>query len=256
MMPDTTGDLGSILGVWGHPDDEAWLSSGLMMRAVDAGHRVKCVTATRGEAGFPAGDPRSEAERSAVRESELADCLKILGVTDHQYLGYADGRCADVADEEAVATLVEIINEMRPDTVLSFAPDGATGHPDHIATCRWATRAITESDHRDTRLLYAAKTVRWTEQFFSGVDPSTIYMFADFVPENFDESALDVWFTCDDALVDRKLAAMLAQKSQIEGLANDIGLEVFREVLREEFFRAPRGGDVDLMEQMSHLRLP
>ena len=34
MKPDTTGDLGSILGVWGHPDDEAWLSSGLMMRAV------------------------------------------------------------------------------------------------------------------------------------------------------------------------------------------------------------------------------
>ena len=204
-----------------------------------------CVTATRGEAGFPADDPRSEAERSAVRESELAACLAILGVTEHRYLGYGDGKCADVPDDEPVAALVEIINEMRPDTVLSFAPDGATAHPDHIATCRWATQGGRGVGPPGARLLYAAKTPRWTEQYFSGVDPSTIYMFPDFRPENFDESEVDVWFTCDDALVDRKLAAMLAQKSQIEGLAHDIGLEVFREVLREEFFRAPRVTDVD-----------
>ena len=65
-------DLGSILGIWAHPDDEAWLSAGLMMQAIAAGHRVTCVTATKGEAGFPADDPRSVAERMAIRESELA----------------------------------------------------------------------------------------------------------------------------------------------------------------------------------------
>ncbi|MEP6666221.1 MAG: PIG-L family deacetylase, partial [Nocardioidaceae bacterium] len=68
MGPDTHGDLGSILGIWGHPDDEAYLTAGLMMRAVEAGHRVTCVTATKGEAGFPADDTRSDQERMAVRE--------------------------------------------------------------------------------------------------------------------------------------------------------------------------------------------
>jgi len=101
MTPDTTGDLGSLLGVWAHPDDEAYLSAGLMMHAVDEGRRVVCVTATKGEAGFPDDDSRSAAERSRIRETELAACLEVLGVTEHRWLGYADGGCAGVDDEEA-----------------------------------------------------------------------------------------------------------------------------------------------------------
>jgi LmbE family N-acetylglucosaminyl deacetylase len=43
--------LGTILGIWAHPDDEAYLSGGLMALATDAGSRVVCATATRGELG-------------------------------------------------------------------------------------------------------------------------------------------------------------------------------------------------------------
>src|SRR5690349_389698 len=32
MAPDTTGELGDLLGIWAHPDDEAYLSAGLMMK--------------------------------------------------------------------------------------------------------------------------------------------------------------------------------------------------------------------------------
>ena len=44
-------DLGTILGVWAHPDDDIYLSAGLMAAAVEAGQRVVDVTATRGEGG-------------------------------------------------------------------------------------------------------------------------------------------------------------------------------------------------------------
>ncbi|HEX3261549.1 MAG TPA: PIG-L family deacetylase, partial [Pseudonocardia sp.] len=43
--------LGTVLGIWAHPDDEAFLSAGLMAAARDAGQRVVCVTATLGEHG-------------------------------------------------------------------------------------------------------------------------------------------------------------------------------------------------------------
>ena len=256
MGPDTTGDLGSILGIWAHPDDEAWLSSGLMMHALEAGHRAMCVTATRGEAGFPPDDTRSDAERTAVREAELAACLRILGVTEHLYLDYRDGGCAEVSDDEPVETLVGIIQDLRPDTVLCFSPDGATGHPDHISTCRWATKAVASAGLPGTRLLYSTRTTSWTERFFSGVDPSTIYMFPDFQPEHTAESDLAVWFTCDDEHVDRKVAALRAQVSQIEELAQSIGLDVYREVVREEFYREQTPDDVALLARMSLLRLP
>ena len=43
--------LGTILGVWAHPDDDIYLSAGLMAVAAAAGERVVDVTATRGEGG-------------------------------------------------------------------------------------------------------------------------------------------------------------------------------------------------------------
>src|SRR6476659_6246781 len=142
MGPDGTGDLGNILGIWAHPDDEAYLSAGLMAHAVEHGLRALCVTATKGEAGFPDDAPRSVEERARLRVAELSACLAILGVTEHHWLGYADGGCAEIPDEEAAAGLAAIIREVRPDTVLTFGPDGGTGHPDHIAMCRWTTRAV------------------------------------------------------------------------------------------------------------------
>jgi LmbE family N-acetylglucosaminyl deacetylase len=46
-------ELGTVVGVWAHPDDEAYLAGGLMAAARAAGLRVVCVTATDGERGHP-----------------------------------------------------------------------------------------------------------------------------------------------------------------------------------------------------------
>src|SRR5215831_5906014 len=121
MITDVS-EMGTVLGVWGHPDDEAYLSAGIMAKAVDAGQRVVCVTATRGELGFPDDDPRSLEERAALREAELDASFEILGVTEHVWLGYADGGCKDVDLEEAVGSIVEVVKDVRPDTILTFGP--------------------------------------------------------------------------------------------------------------------------------------
>lgn len=239
MTADTSGDLGTILGVWAHPDDEAYLSAGLMATAAAAGRRVVCVTATKGEAGFPQDDSRSVAELAALRVGELAACLEILGVTEHRFLAYADGECAAVDDDEAAAQVVEIISEVRPDTVLTFNPTGITGHPDHIAACRWTTLAARRAGV-PVRLLYATKTHSWVEQFVG--DRAGVLM-VDFEPEALDDSELAVAFACDDALLDRKVAALRAQASQTEAWRAEVGPDVYRELVREEFFRDARPTD-------------
>jgi LmbE family N-acetylglucosaminyl deacetylase len=60
--------LGTVLTVWAHPDDETYLAGGLLAALTDAGHRVVCVTATRGEAADPTADrtARDELVRTAV----------------------------------------------------------------------------------------------------------------------------------------------------------------------------------------------
>ena len=86
--------LGTVLGIWAHPDDEAFLSAGLMAAARDAGQRVVCVTATLGEHGTD--DPGSWPP-TAWRGSASASCsasLAALGVTEHHLLGLTDGTCA------------------------------------------------------------------------------------------------------------------------------------------------------------------
>ena len=38
ITTENVAELGTILGIWAHPDDEAYLSGGLMALARDNGH--------------------------------------------------------------------------------------------------------------------------------------------------------------------------------------------------------------------------
>ena len=79
-------ELGTILGVWAHPDDETYLSAGLMARAVRNGSRVVCVTATRGEGGSMDEEKWPPESMGEVRTAELERSLQILGVDEHVWL--------------------------------------------------------------------------------------------------------------------------------------------------------------------------
>jgi LmbE family N-acetylglucosaminyl deacetylase len=232
-------ELGTVLGVWGHPDDEAYLSGGLMAAAVMAGQRVVCVTATRGEAGFPEDDTRSTAERRALREGELDACLSTLGVTEHRWLDGLDGKCDQIDLDEVVPVLGDLIEDVRPDTVLTFGPDGMTGHVDHIAVSRWTTAAVRKLAPAGCRLLYATKTQAWNETFTTmmGVDLADVMMVPDMEPPATPEDELALWFRLDDALLDRKTRALRCQASQVTSLAEQVGDEGFSRLNREELFR-------------------
>jgi LmbE family N-acetylglucosaminyl deacetylase len=107
--------LGTILGVWAHPDDETYLSAGLMARAVRSGSRVVCVTATRGEEGSFDEVRWPTATLARVREVELLRSLEILAVQEHHWLDYYDGTCAEVDHSDAVARVEAFIDRIRPD---------------------------------------------------------------------------------------------------------------------------------------------
>jgi LmbE family N-acetylglucosaminyl deacetylase len=229
-------DLGTILGIWAHPDDEAWLSAGLMARAVDAGCRVVCVTATRGELGVQ--DPeRWPTDRLAdIRTVELAETLAILGVTEHQWLDYPDGGCADVDEAEAVERLVAVLADVRPDTVLTMGPDGMTGHPDHITVCRWVTRAVEVHAGPATRLHYATVLPDvWKgmeDEFFR------LNMSVGGRPSLTPAEELSIHYELDDEMLARKRRALLAQASQVEQLFTVMDPATLTTDLRHESYRS------------------
>lgn len=233
---EVAAGLGTILGMWAHPDDEAYLSAGLMAAAIDAGARVVCVTATRGERGT--SDPASwPPERLApLRDAEMEASLAVLGVTDHRQLDYPDGGCAAVGADEAVDRLAEIISEVRPDTVLTFGPDGVTGHPDHQAVSRWATAAVRQgATPTAPRLLYTAKTASWCDRF--DVLHRTLGIFPPGLPTRFSEQDVAFEVELDDDLLDRKHGSVRAHASQVEPLVDVMGEATFRTWLANECFR-------------------
>jgi len=228
----TIDDLGTVLGVWAHPDDEVYLSGGLMAAARDRGHRVVCVTATLGEHGTP--DPaRWPPERlGRVRAAEQRASLAALGVTEYVQLGYPDGGCAGQPFDAAVDRIAAIVDEVRPDTVLTFGPDGFTGHPDHRTVSAWATAAS-----RGARLLYATSTGEFIDAWQHVYDRLEVFV-DDGVPVRTPAHELAVHWRLDEELADRKLVALRAQATQTAGVAALLGEETMRDWVATETFKA------------------
>ena len=66
----------------------------------------------------------------------------------------------------------------RPDTVLTFGPDGITFHPDHIAVHRWVTQAWADRGCA-ARLLYAAPSTEHLAEFGEIYEKWDMYMSDD-----------------------------------------------------------------------------
>jgi LmbE family N-acetylglucosaminyl deacetylase len=228
----------TVLGVWAHPDDEAYLAAGLVIRCRAAGGRVVCLHATRGERGTD--DPwQWPAERlGALREAELADALDVLGVEEHTLLGLPDGGCAAVDPSRPVTVVADLIEATAPDLVVTFGPDGITGHPDHVAVSRWVTAAWCQV--RQGELLYAASTHSFIERHRAL--HRRIGIQHDGAAIDDDEVALRIELT--PAELDRKRRCLAAHASQTTPLATAMGEDQYRNWYRTETFRRPDDADL------------
>ncbi len=232
-----TNPWGPLLGVWAHPDDETYLAAAHMMRAVAAGDRVVCVTATRGELGSP--DERrwpSGETLAAVRTAELEDALAALGVREHHWLDHPDGGCADVSPEVGAAQILQQLQEVRPATVLTFGPDGVTGHPDHRAVSRWVDAAVAAYDGPRPTVLWATDSAEWWQRWGPVIAPTGAYLGNEPVTLPRAEMRSAVTLTPDE--LERKVKALRSQESQTSGLIELLGgLDEFRLGVSEECYR-------------------
>ena len=228
--------LGTIVGIWAHPDDDIFLSAGLMAAAVAAGNRVVDVTATRGEGGSMDEERWPPESMGEVRTGELLRSLDILGVSEHRFLdGPVDVDMEEHLDEAGAEQVLAIVDEVRPETILTFGPDGMTGHQGHKDVCRWATAAFTALATPGARLYYATQTPEFVDEVVPRLEQFDIFKPGTPPVTPRDELAID--FSCDDELLDRKVTSLQAHESQIEGLLEVFGAEGLRRFLRDECFR-------------------
>jgi len=144
-----------LMCVLAHPDDESLGMGGTLARYASEGVETYLVTATRGERGW-FGDEKENPGLEAlgrIREAELRCAAETLGIREVHFMDYIDGDLDQAPYDEAVGKVVSHLRRVKPDIVITFAPDGAYGHPDHIAICQMTTAAVVcaaDPDYADT----------------------------------------------------------------------------------------------------------
>ena len=226
---------GSVLGVWAHPDDETYLSAGLMAQAAREARRVMCVTATRGEGGSMDDDLWPPETMGDVREQELLRSFDILGVTEHEFLGLPDIDMDSPLPEAGAQRVLELVQEIQPQTVLTFGPDGMTGHVAHMSVSRWATDAFREAAPAGARLFYAVYTQEWADEFVP--EMNRFGVFRPGTPPVVPREDLAIAYRLPPDLLELKLLAIQEHVSQVGGMVAAFGEDFFRRAMAEESFR-------------------
>ena len=148
-----------ILAVFAHPDDERVIGP-LLSKLAREGRETHLVIATDGSKGvrdfahIPAGP-----QLAAARTKEAQCAANRLGVRQLHILGLPDGGLAsfDVLGKLRSA-VAAIIDSLKPAAIITYGPEGGTGHPDHRLVGDVTTQ-IVQSDPRyyaNLDLLYAS----------------------------------------------------------------------------------------------------
>lgn len=151
-----------IIGVFAHPDDEAFGPSGTLLKEVRAGADLHLITLTSGDAGQ---NPDKASDLGEVRLREWHKAGELLGAKTMRFLGYSDGQLDNLSMIEIAKKIKDIsediISSTNYDTLVEFISldtNGLSGHIDHIVAARatlWAFYRLKEQDSRFNRVRLA-----------------------------------------------------------------------------------------------------
>ena len=247
--------MSTLVAFHAHPDDECITTAGTLAKAVDDGHRVVLVYATRGELGeVPDGLLRPGEALVDRRMDELRRSTGAIGVHRVEFLGYGDSGMMGTPDndaphafwqadiDEAAERLATIVRDEQADVMFVYDRNGNYGHPDHIQVHRVGVRAaelagvenvLEATMNRDVIRAFMAMLVANGDASWDDVpdldDPDV--MFA--MPDEVITTRVDVrpW-------AERKLESMRAHESQVGDLGPFLAMpfDVFRESMGTEYF--------------------
>jgi LmbE family N-acetylglucosaminyl deacetylase len=128
----------SILSIFAHPDDESYGIGGTLAKYHQEGVRLTLVTLTDGGSGSKRLHPGilPDAPLGECRLKELEMACEVLGIDRLVTLGFRDGGLHETDQGLMISKIVPVILEERPDIIITFHPNGLSGHKDHIAATR------------------------------------------------------------------------------------------------------------------------
>ena len=257
-----------LLAAFAHPDDEGFGSGGTLAMLVARGAQITLVCGTNGDVGEISDPALATPENLAqVRQQELLNAMAVTGISDVRFLNYRDSGMVGTEDNEhpnalhqadastVVSKLADIINETKPDIVITHDPSGGYGHPDHRAMCRFTTEAFhsvngpdlvseeagRNSGNQSSRLLYYVCFPRsnfqrmWRMMEEMDITPPFANRDIDKLgtPDEEVTTVIDV-----RPYVDTKIASLNCHRTQIDsnGPFSQLPEEMTREIMGTEYY--------------------
>ncbi len=256
-------DTLTLMAVHAHPDDEASSTGGVLAAYADRGIQTVVVTCTNGEFGDapsgvkPGEDGHDEQAVAEIRIAELRESCKHLAVSHLELLGYHDSGMPDweykdrpdafcnVPQSEVAGRIGALIEQYRPQVVVTYDADGAYQHPDHVHAARSAVAAVEATGIPDKLYLTAMRRSDWRELWEAlrerGVEVPDPGDIDEEMMRQMEEAERRITTSVDIRdVLDRKRAALLSHASQIREswfnkIPPDLAVRVFG---FESFIRA------------------
>ena len=151
----------TLVAVFAHPDDES-VASPILARYAREGVQVHLIIATDGAAGGQQTSIPRGPELARARADEARCAADALGAKPPILLGFPDGQLGSYTDDplrlfKLTQRLHEELQRLRPDALITWGPDGGTGHPDHRLVSAVLTQLVrTGAPGVPERLFYAS----------------------------------------------------------------------------------------------------
>jgi LmbE family N-acetylglucosaminyl deacetylase len=225
-----------------HPDDDTYGVGGCLALHARDDLEVTVIMTTSGEAGQIADASLATRETlAAVREREDLESWRALGIEPRiHFLRHPDGAVDEVPAERLVAGYLSILQDAGPDVVVTFGPDGVTGHADHVAVGAAATAAFhtaraagSEGFRRLLHIGLRASTLARFDALLRERGVAPIDPAQELRPRGVPDDAVGVVVDCSD-VYERKLEALRRHRTQAE--LQDVPFELWREIIATEAF--------------------
>jgi LmbE family N-acetylglucosaminyl deacetylase len=209
-----------VLGLFPHPDDEAYAAGGTLALCARRGATVTIGCATRGEHGTdranrtPPGDALG-----AIRVAELGASCRAVGAAPPLLFDLPDGALAGTDRYAVAARVADIVARIAPHVIITLGRDGVYGSADHVAWTHIVRTALGGAGAEgETRVLHTAFPRGLFEPVRRALRRAGNRALITPEPEALGADPVDIDLRIPlDEVRDRKIAAVAAHRSQLEG---------------------------------------
>lgn len=188
--------------IFAHPDDESFGPSGTI-HLLTKTYNVYIICITKGDAGENHHHDKTT-PLETLRKQELLASSKIVGVKQVFFLGYPDGELNNNSYHVVAADVQKILDDLRPELLLTFEHRGVSGHLDHVAAAMITSYLYEKLSYVKEVMFYALRKDQVTHP------PGEYFIF---FPRGYDSDSLTL---CNDvsSVIDVKRKAISQHISQ------------------------------------------